>query len=510
MVDSHTDLDVCWKAKDLLDLDHFLQQDENEGEAKLIARDEIIKREKLDPVLGGAAMVADAPLQVRSKGVWLWLQERKSEASRKTEDDLSMMPGEVFSQVSRLFGLLGGMVMLALGASLVFSLLHKEARYFNVMMFLAATLLPQLILMVLLVAGWVFRGATGRKSIGGGVVQSLVRESMIWLAGKVRISSAGEKLQGQWRALKQRNYLAWPMLGTTQSLAVMYNVGILAGFVGCMVAMDVRFFWESTPGVAAVETLDQIVSAVSAPWRMVIPDSLPTMDGIAATRITIEGAQKIYPSSEEVNSAAVWAGFLAGAVVFWGLLPRLLLRLITGLWGGHTLKQYPFVERRYRELWRRLTALRVEASSEGPNDEAVILLWGGLDPDTEALRKVLLQQLRLNPVETFVVGNEAGVSKDAEILVKVGEALKIMKPEVRLVIVVESWALAPREATDFLNDLREQTGQDRPIRLLLLGPPVQGRPFSEPSASEIETWEDLAAERKDAALTVYPYRKSNG
>jgi hypothetical protein len=507
MAESQTETDACWKVEDLLDLDHFLQQDAELDEAGLVSRDEKIAREKLLPILGQDSMVGDAPLPVKSQGIWVWLQARKTEAAKKKTDDLSLMPGEVFSQVSRLLRILGGGVMLALGASLVFSLLHEESRYFNVVMFLAATIIPQLALLVLLAGGWIFRSATGRKTVGGGVAQSLIRKSMIWLAEKVRTHSAGEKLQGHWQTLRQRNYLAWPVMEMTQTLAVLYNVGILVGFAGCLVAMDVRFFWESTPGVAAVETLEQIIRGVATPWGMMICDYLPTSDGIAATRITIEGAQMIYPSSKLINSAAVWAPFLAGAVIFWGLLPRLVLRIGIGVWERRSVKRYSFVERRYRELWRRLTVLRVENYTEGPDDEAVILLWGGLDPEPEELRKVLLQQLRLNPVRTFAAGNETDVRVDAKIIGEVGETLAKMKPRVRLVIAVESWALAPREATDFLDELRGAVGQARAVRLLLLGPPIEGRPFSEPSAAEIKTWEDLVAERKDAALTVYPYRK---
>ncbi len=507
MAESRTETDACWKVEDLLDLDYFLQGDAEVDEVALVLRDENIAREDLLPLLGEASMVGDAPLAVRSQGIWVWLQRQKAEAAKAQADKMPLMPGEVFSQVSRLLRLLAGGVLLVLGASLVFSLLHKEARYFNVMMFLAATILPQLLLLVMLLGGWFLRRATGGKPLGAGVAQSLVREAMIWLAGKVRMHRAGEKLQEQWQALRQRNYLAWPVMEMTQSLAVIYNVGILAGFTGCLVAMDVRFFWESTPGIAAVETLEQIVGGVSAPWGLMIRDWLPTPDGIAATRITIEGADKIYPSSEVVNSAAVWAPFLAGSVIFWGLLPRLVLRICTGIWGSRRVRRYPFVERRYRELWRRLTALRVETSSAGPDDEAVILLWGGLDPDPEELRKVLLQQLRLNPLRSFAAGNETDVRADAENIGKVGEALSAMKPRVRLVVAVESWALAPREATDFFDELRGQVGQGRPVRLLLLGPPTEACPFSEPSVAEVKVWEDLVAERKDANLAVYPYRK---
>jgi hypothetical protein len=499
-----------WRAADLLDLDFLLQMDAEVEEAGLASRDEKIAREHLLPVLGAGAMVGDAPLPVRSQGIWEWLKVSRAAAAKSGSSGIPLMPGEVFCQVRPLVGVLGGIVMLALGAGLVFSLLHQEARYFNVMMFLAATLLPQLVLLFLLAGGWVVRGLGGRKSTSGGVAQTLVREIMVWVAGKVRSHRGGVKLQEQWQALKQRNYLAWPVLEMTQTLALMYNMGILAGFAGCLLAMDVRFFWESTPGVAAVETLEQIVRIVSSPWGSLIHDWLPTGEGIAATRITMAGAEKVYPPADAVNSAAVWVPFLTGAVVFWGLLPRLLLRVGVGIWASRALRRYSFVERRHRELWRRLTALRVGTSSSGPDDEAVVLLWGGLNPPPDELRKVLLQQLRLNPVQSFVAGNVTDVSVDAKILREVGETLADMKPGVRLVVAVESWALAPREATDFLNELRERVGQDRAVRLLLFGPPLEERPFSEPPLVEIGMWENLVAARKDAALTVYPYRKSNG
>ncbi len=496
-----------WRTQDLLDLDFFLNTDAELDEAALVSRDEKIAREQLLPVLGEAAMAGDAPPPARSQGIWLWLAARREVEAKRDKGGLHLLPGQIFSQVRPLVGILGGILMLVLGGGLVFSLLHQETRYFNVMMFLAATLLPQLALLLLLAGAWMLRGLTGRKPAGGGVAQALLRESLVWLGGKVRSHRAGEKLHGQWRAWKRRDYLAWPVLEMTQSLAVMYNVGILAGFAVCLLAMDVRFFWESTPGVAAVETLEQLVRVVSVPWGPLLRDYLPTEVGIAATRITMAGADKVYPSANSVNSAAVWAPLLAGAAVFWGLLPRLLLRLGTGLWTSRALRRYPFVERPHRELWRRLTALRVETSNRGPDDDAVVLLWGGLNPPPEELRKVLLQQLRLNPVQTFAAGNATDVSADAKTMDEVGETLADRNPGVRLVVAVESWALAPREATDFLDDLRERVGRGRALRLLLFGPPLEGRPFSEPSAAEVGTWEALVAERRDAALTVYPYRK---
>ncbi|MFK5921164.1 MAG: DUF2868 domain-containing protein [Verrucomicrobiota bacterium] len=514
MAESQIEIQVHWEVEDLLDLDYFLQQDVEIDEGDLVLRDEKIARDNLLPVLGEKGMVGDASLSLRSHGIWIWLQQRKVEVAKQQGDELSLMPGEVFVQACRIMKMSWPILMM-MGAVLVNSLMHTQERYFNVMMFLAATLLPQLFLLTLLVGGIIFRGAMGKGLKRGrlGIIQTLFKEMLATMAGnvlKARAGRAGEKVQNYWQALKQRNYLSWPIAAMTQTLAVWYNIGILAGFAGCMMAMDVRFFWESTSGAAAVETLQQIVRAVSAPWGMTVNDWLPTAAGIAETRITMEGADKIYPPSEAVNSAAVWVPFLAGSVFFWGLLPRLILRIGIGLWGNRSTNRYPFVERRYRELWRRLTALRIEVCNEGPDDEAVVLLWGGLNPDADKLRKVLLQQLRLNPLQTFAAGNETDARADAKRIEQVANKVVSLKAGVRLVVVVESWALAPREATDFLNQLRSLLGQQRAVRLLLLGPPEAGRNFSEPSIAELKVWEDLVSERNDARLTVYPYRKSDG
>lgn len=510
MAESETEIKVCWKVTDLLDLDYFLHLDSELSEADLSARDEQVAEQQLRPVLGGAAMVTDAAAEIRSCGIFLWLRQRRDEEVKKNKRDSSILPSELYAQVSRLVKWLGGMLMLSLGAALIFSLLHREEQYFNVLMFLAATLLPQIFLLILLLLGWLFRRFTGQVAATGGVAQALLRAAMFWVSGRVRKYHAGEQLHGQWQMLKGKTYLMAPVLAMSQTMAVFYNLGILAGFALCLLSMDVRFFWESTPGIAAVEGLEKIVEIISMPWATLLADGLPAYEGIRMTRITIEGAEKIFPASKVINSASVWVPFLAASVVFWGLLPRLILRAGIGVWNKRSLSSYAFIERRHRELWRRLTALKVEISNQGPDDDAVLLLWGGLTPDSGELRKVLLQQLRLNPLQTFAAGNETDSSLDAERLQQVAAQMGGMKEGVRLVVVVESWALAPREAADFLDELRHQVGDQRAVRLLLMGPPASGRAFTEPSAAEIKTWEDLAARRNDVNLTVYPYRKSDG
>ncbi|MCF6313784.1 MAG: DUF2868 domain-containing protein, partial [Verrucomicrobiales bacterium] len=436
MADRVTEKKQDWQVKDLLDLDYFLALDADQDEADLQLRDKKMAEDLLRPAMGAGTLTADASTEVRSRGLWLWLQQRKQDAVRGRGDEEALLPGQVFFQTSRMVKWLGGILMLLMGVSLVFSLLHVREQYFNVMMFLVATLLPQLALLILLIVGALFRKLAGKEVASGGVASSLLRAAMLWLSARVRRHHVGDALQGQWRDLKDKSYLLSPVLVMTQTMAVFYNVGLLLGFGLCLLSRDVRFFWESTPGIAAVEAIEQVVKIVATPWGSLLSGHLPTYDEIAATRVTFEGSEKVFPSSEVVESAAAWVPFLTGALLFWGLLPRLLLRWGVGFWAKSQLRNYGFVERRHRELWRRLTALRVEVSNAGPGDEAVVLLWGGLQPDEQALRKVLLQQLRLNPVETFVAGNDADAREDVRKMAQVTEKVVSMEVGVRLVVVV--------------------------------------------------------------------------
>ena len=165
MEESQIGKKAAWTVEDLLDFDYLLQQDARADEASLVLRDEEIAQQNLLPILGEVGLVGDAPLELRSQGFAIWLQQRRGLQQKKHGADLVIMPGEGFSQVRRLAMWIGGGAMLAAGLALTFSLLHREERYFNVMMFLAATLLPQLFLLIILILGWVWQGVSGNSQM---------------------------------------------------------------------------------------------------------------------------------------------------------------------------------------------------------------------------------------------------------------------------------------------------------------------------------------------------------
>lgn len=491
-----------WSAPDLLDFEFFLNLDAEKPVSEIDARDRRLAATEIAPAIG-ESLRPDAPPKIRSRAFRKWLSCRREEAARKREVS-AFSPGEAFHQARLLVGSILAILALSGGATLAWGVMNHEWRYYNVLIFLAVTIMPQLLLIVLMTLGWMLRGVIG-QSAPLGFVQLIAQTVIEALSRKAWASRVGEDAAAHWRKLRRRPYLLWPVASLTQSAGVLFNVGLLAGFVGSLLVFDVRFFWESTPAVAATETLHGIVQLFSFPWSWAFPDFVPTLDQIARTMIHLTGAER--GIKEEIDSAVVWAPFLIATVVTWGLLPRLLLRIMTGLLGRKSRSAYAFNERPHRELWRRLTELHIETSIEGPGDDAVLIQWGGMQPDPGELRRASLQCLRLNPAVTLNAGG-AEVGEDRAAIEATGKMLKREKNTERVILLAESWGLVPKDLAPFLKSLREEIGVKTPVICFLTGEPTaEGAIFSAPEKEDIALWEEFLADLGDASITLRPFAR---
>ena len=493
-----------WSVADLLDFEFYLNLDAEKPLSEVVARDRSIAATEIAPAMGGS-LRPDGAAKVRSRAFRGWLSCRREEGARKGGAG-SFSPGEAFQQARLLVGSILGIVALSGGATLAWGLLNHEWRYYNVLVLLAFTIMPQLLLIALMTVGWLFRSAIGH-SAPMGFVQLLARMAIDSLSRKAWAGRAGKKVAAEWRKLRRRPYLVWPVASLTQSAGVLFNVGLLAGFIGSLLVLDVRFFWESTPAVSATETLRRIVEWFAAPWSWAFPEFVPALEQIAGTKIALTGAEKGIPEKAGIDSAVTWAPFLIATVATWGLLPRLLLRILTGMLGRRARSAYAFNERPHRELWRRLTELHLETAIEGPGDDAVMILWGGVQPDPDELRRVSLQTLRLNPAATLSAGG-AEVDQDRAAIEETASILKREKNTQRVVLLAESWGLAPKDLAPFLKSLREKIGEATPVICFLTGEPAaDGAIFSAPEAEEVALWEEFLADLSDASITLQPFAK---
>jgi hypothetical protein len=120
------------------------------------------------------------------------------------------------------------------------------------------------------------------------------------------------------------------------------------------------------------------------------------------------------------------------------------------------------------------------------------------------LRRVCLQQLRRN-VERRAVLGIGSLEEDDRLLDEAAHWLARHK-EGRLILVVESWALVPKEFQMFHAQLRAKVGDKLPLDVLLLGLPDASGQLKSPTEGEISIWEKFAAELGDPLLDLQPFQ----
>jgi hypothetical protein len=453
-----------WRLADVVDLEALLS-----GEGRpVVGRED---RAEVGRVLRGTSEWS--ALGRRRVGLRAWLELRRGdrEVGRKAVDGLRL--------VSWGFGmaaLLGGMgVVRGLLAPV-----DGLGLAYNIWVFLAVTVGVQILILGLGCLGYVLvRRQRGRMTL-------LQR-----LAGRMACRLAGGINGDLWRRITTsgRGYgsaVTWRLGRISQGVALGFNLGVLAGFLGCLWFLGVSFYWQST--LMNPQTVSEWFDAIASPWSWSgwgLPKEWSEEDFSV-----LEG--RFY----EVQGGREWWPFLMMTVLVWGLLPRLLLWLGCVIGERRALASLDFQEPRHRELWRQLTRVERSMPTEGPADGVVLLDVGGTGVETARLREFLLREMRVNPegrYEAAVLDEEAEAEAWAA----------IRKAPLGVVYLVEGWALSPKEMAAIHARVREH-GEDRLVRFLVFGGVRDGMPEA-PADAEFAQWKEFVDGLRDPAAEVVAY-----
>lgn len=134
-------------------------------------------------------------------------------------------------------------------------------------------------------------------------------------SGRVGLVVKVLRLPEQWLPYS-RLMVSWS-LWQSQSLALLFNVGALAGFFLVALFRDISFGWSSTL-IEDTATMVSFFKLFTAPWNMLV--SLPADETISATRFFQNQGISV------ASAGRVWWPTVVMAVLFYGVLPRLLLQ----------------------------------------------------------------------------------------------------------------------------------------------------------------------------------------
>lgn len=410
----------------------------------------------------------------RRAGLRLWLEHGRA--------DTPVSAGRLFEQALDLAAWLLFLAMAFAGMGLVAGLLLGPRQAVHVIVFLGlALVLPWLVYCAGLLLPVLARGGAGLAPAGRGALRLLYRDRHSRAQTSALLAALAE-------VRATRRALTATLAGLMQRGAVGFNLGLIAAFIACLLLFDVRFYWEATPRIGMQEALAAAADIVALPWSWAWPQAVPDSADIAVSRL----AAGALPAAGDGS----WWRFLLLSLLVWGLLPRLLLVVWYQLKARYALARLTFQAPRHRALWRQLNVIERGEVAPGATDGVLVLDVGGHGVTGEAVRGFLLRRLHVNPLTTTPVA-----VLDAEREAQTRRELAAGPAGV--VLLVEGWALSPRQVETLHARLRAELGSRVPMTWLVFAL-ADGRP-TRPADGDLRRWTRQIDSLGDPATEVAGY-----
>ncbi len=297
-----------------------------------------------------------------------WLAYRKlvffDQAGKKGQWHL---PGKVFSLIYRWMARGLALVAGIIGMAMAYGFLaYHGVRPVNVTLFFVVFVLLPAVLFLFTLAGLFLRRISLFRS-GPGVFFTLISGVLFRVVpgileramkhfGKMPDDTGKARLEAALYFIRTKKQaygflFFWPMVILLSLGALFFSFGALGGTLFRVAVSDVAFGWQSTL-VATPSLVHDVVSLVAAPWAAWVPDYLsgPSLEQIQGSRIFLK--QGI--ASLATENLVSWWPFLCFAMVFYAIVPRLLL-ILAGFYAQRSvLEQFDLHRPRFRRLLVRM------------------------------------------------------------------------------------------------------------------------------------------------------------
>jgi hypothetical protein len=492
------------KLADLIDLEAQLARDRDADPAALDARD------------GGSlpSVVADRGQMLRR-----WLELRRNAGPGQS------FPGAAVASALRTVRAALIVLGLVLGWGAATAVLHYTGEQpVNAWEFLLVFVGVQLLLFVLLLASFFLPvAALGTPLLG------LFRGILAWvyprLAARAERGAADRLAEWRtlWHRLRSRRSLyhhlePWLLLGLTQAFGVAFNLGALLGCLRLIVFSDIAFSWSTTLVQLDAARFHALVHALAAPFAWLWPEADPSPALVEVTRYSrLAGTYVLSGVGRSARPELVggWWPFLLSALVFYGLLPRLLTLTIAQLRVRRLLSRLPLDDAEVSRLVRRIAEPRVETRSTtaepplpslgsvptipmpaGSHDRCTVVLWRDV-PQGAALEEAIARQTRWPVAAVHPAGGRD--YEEGSI-----DWARLVNGKGPVVVVAEGWEAPDKAVLRLMRELRRAVGEGRHLVVLLAD--VEAARVRPSLAQDVRIWQEGLAPLEDPYLAVQPLR----
>lgn len=152
----------------------------------------------------------------------------------------------------------------------------------------------------------------------------------------------------------------WPLYILTSVFALGFSAGALAGTFFKVLVTDMAFGWQSTL-VTSSQTVYDMVSFMAFPWSKILAKGVgwPSFEQIEGSRIVLKDGIQAMATQDLVS----WWPFLCMAVIFYALIPRVFLILVS-IWARqYQASRFDFEKPRFNQLILRMQSPVLDINS---------------------------------------------------------------------------------------------------------------------------------------------------
>lgn len=510
-----------WTIPDLMDFEYFLAAEGRSTDASAPQRDRRIFLEVVEPSIGRLSPGSSA---FRRGALRLWLEERA--ALFQKERPGVALPGEVFAESRALLRIIVAVAGLVFGTGVALSLLiYTGKAAVNVTMYLSVLVFLQ-ILCLLVMLRFLFLKASLGTLRHYSVIYGLFSRAWERLSLRIaRLGEAGIEGRDEIRAatgLMRGMYgiygrvLFWPVFALIQLFGVTFNIGAVGATLIRVLTADLAFGWQSTLQMSS-RAVHVLVKILAAPWAWLLgPQAYPSLEQIEGSRMVLkEGI-----SSLATGDLVSWWPFLVGAVVCYGLLPRILLSIMAVIGEQRALARVRFTHAGCDQLLMRMRSPAISTAGF-PDDSSGISAGRSDDRREAAIRAsmdavVLIPEDIISQCDAAEIGRHLGARlgwKPTQLLAVTGSidtdrpviesALEGLAPAERAVVLIqEAWLPPIAEIIGLIRGTRASGGQAMPLAVLLIGKPATETILTPVRPSDKAIWDKALAGLADPYLTL--------
>ncbi len=521
-----------WRIPDLIDLEFFLEQAEGEDLDILAARDREIYTRM--PAAAAGAKTSTSSL------LYSWLADRKQSFAEKGSE--TPLPGQVWHELFTLFFWGCLIVGLVSGGTIAFSFLsYSGTSPINVSAYFGIFVAFQVLLLLFLFLLSLYRRILG-QGLDGSFLYRLLRRFfyriIAWISRRAGSRTSAEtrlKWSGQVGSISQLqqrygSLFIRPFFLLAQLFGVSFNAGVLAATLLKVIGSDVAFGWQTTLRIPT-ETVHTLVRWISLPWSWLLPAGCPSLAQVEGSKLILKDGIYHLATPDLIS----WWPFLCLSVLFYALLPRLVLLLAGSIRQYRALASLSFEHGRCRRLVHRMltpivsTRAPAEKQPEHGRDD-IAVPENRVEKVTEQIPLVQrASMLGLVPDELFADCSQEALQE--QVRARLGyelaailpvwtmersedEELAELKDVMRaesvddILLLQEAWQPPIQELLSFLRRLRETVGEQPAIFVGLVGKPAGDTLLTPVEKLNLQIWQQKLAALGDPGLQLVELVKS--